>query len=136
MTIVVSIFSPIDVFEVTNMKNVCNATFMLLVAGIVFNDVASVEGKPTKRNPNGWQGWQMQQVQIESTDAVYRCHGTLSNYKEPQQCNKASRIKNTLVDLCNTADPIACRLLSYMTQAEINAYQQETADNGIKGLGD
>jgi hypothetical protein len=118
------------------MKNNFVATFMLLAAGLVFNDVASVHGKPTKRNPNGWKGWQMQQVQIEGTDAVYRCHGTLSNYKDPQQCNKASRIKSNLVDLCNAADPIACQLLSYMTQAEINAYQQETVDNGMKGLGD
>jgi hypothetical protein len=110
------------------MKNNFVATFMLLVVGLVFNDVASVEGKPAIRNPNGWQGWQVKQVQRQGPDAIFRCHGTFNNYKDPQECDKADRMKGILVDLCATADPIACKLLSGMRQAEITAYQVEGAE--------
>jgi hypothetical protein len=74
------------------------------------------------------QGWQIQQVNREGTDAIYRCHGTFSNYKNPQQCNKASLINSTLVDWCAATDPIACKLLSSMRQAEAIAYQYEALD--------
>jgi hypothetical protein len=110
------------------MKNNFVATFILLAAGLVFNDVASVHGKPAIRNPRGWQGWQVTQVDREGTDAIFKCHGTFSNYKDPQQCIKASRIQSTLEDLCTATDPIACELLTSMTQAEAIAYQHEALD--------
>jgi hypothetical protein len=98
-----------------------------LVAGLIFNDVASVEGKPEIPNPRGWQGWQVTQVHSEGTGAVFKCYGTFSNYKEPQECYKADRIKGNLVNWCNAADPIACQLLSNMIEAENTASQVEAS---------
>jgi hypothetical protein len=118
------------------MKNNFFATFILLVAGLIFNDVASVEAKPTKRNPNGWKKWQIQQVNIEGTNAIYRCYGTISKYKEPQQCNKADRIKGTLAYWCDAADPIACKLLSNMTQVEAAANFAEAGEMAKQLAGD
>ena len=105
------------------MKNNFVATFMLLAVGLIFNDVASVEGKPTKGNPYGWQGWQVTQINLAGTDAVFKCYGTFSNYREPQQCNKADRIKGVLANGCDAADPIACQLLSNMRQADRSVRQ-------------
>jgi hypothetical protein len=112
------------------MKNNFVATFILLAAELVFNDVTSVHGKPTKRNPNGWKGWQVEQVRSEGIDAIYECHGTFSNYKDPQKCNRASRIKGTLSDGCAAIDPdpIACKILSSMERAEEIADQHEALD--------
>jgi hypothetical protein len=118
------------------MKNIFIATFMLLVAGLVFNDVASVWAKSTKRNPNGWKKWQIQQVNIEGTNAIYRCYGTMSKYREPQQCNKADRIKGALANGCDAADPIACKLLSNMIQVEAAANFAEAGENAKELAGD
>jgi hypothetical protein len=115
------------------MKNNFVATFILLAVGLIFNDVASVEGKPTKGNPYGWQGWQVTQVNLAGTDAVFKCYGTFSNYREPQQCNKADRIKGVLANGCDAADPIACQLLSNMVEAENTASLVE-ASKGLKSV--
>ena len=50
------------------MKNNFVATFILLAAGLVFNDVASVHGKPTKRD-------RRLQQQDESVDNAIRSLG-------------------------------------------------------------
>jgi hypothetical protein len=123
----VGIFSPINVFVVTNMKNNFVATFILLAVGLIFNDVASVHGKPTKGNPNDWKDWQILKFNVEGTSAIYRCYGTFSDYKDPQECNRADLIKGMLFDWCVATDPIACELLSIMTQAEITANNVEAA---------
>ena len=142
------------------MKNNFVATFILLAVGLVFNDVASVHGKPTKRqiqqqiqqinseatnagfvfnavgsveekptkrNLTGWQDWQVTQVNLAGTDAIYRCNGTFTNYKESQACYKAAQIRGALVESCVATDPIACKLLSVMDYAEFNAFQVEQA---------
>jgi hypothetical protein len=135
MSIVVSIFSPIDVLVVTNMKNNFVATFILLAAGLVFNDVASVEAKPfTKRQIRQL----LQQLSIEGPDAVYRCHGTFSNYKDPQQCIKARELKDLSYTVCSRIKtnqfPMACDALSYINQAEMNAMRNDAQDNAMRSL--
>jgi hypothetical protein len=132
MTIVVGIFSPIDVLVVTNMKNNFVATCILLAAGLVFNDVASVEAKPTKRQIRQ----ALQQLSIEGPDAVYRCHGTFSNYKDPQQCINAREIKDLSYNFCKTNQfPMACDALSYINQAEMNAIRNDAQDNAMRSIG-
>ena len=114
------------------MKNNFVATFILLAAGLVFNDVASVEAKPTKRQIRQ----ALQQLSIEGPDAVYRCHGTFSNYKDPQQCIKAREIKDVSYNLCTTNQfPMACDALSYINQAEMNAIRNEGPDNAMRAIG-
>jgi hypothetical protein len=110
------------------MKNNFVATFMLLAAGLVFNDVASVEGKPAKRNLREWPAWEVVRVHNDGTGAIFKCHGTFNNYKNPRACYSAALIKGALVDMCAAADPIACKLLSGMKQAEMTAYQVEGAE--------
>ena len=131
-------FHRIDVFAVTNITNMKNnfvATFILLAVGLIFNDVASVHGQPTKLDRRTQQ--QLQQISIEATDAVYRCRGTFSNYKEPQQCNKARVIKDVMHKYCFTANsvPIACDIFSSMSQAEMNANRDESVDNAMRAIG-
>jgi hypothetical protein len=125
--------TPINVFVVTNMKNNFVATFMLLAAGLIFNDVASVEAKPTKRQLLQ----QLQQIGMEATDAVYRCHGTFSNYKDPQQCIKAREVKDVAHNFCFRANrlPMACDIFSSISQAEMNAIRNDAQDNAMKALG-
>jgi hypothetical protein len=136
MTIVVGIFSPIDVFVVTNMKNKFVATFILLAAGLVFNDVASVEAKPFTKRQIRQIRQALPQLSIEGPDAVYRCHGTFSNYKEPQQCIKAREIKDLSYNICRTnLFPMACDTVSYINQAEMNAIRNEGPDNAMRAIG-
>jgi hypothetical protein len=115
------------------MKNNFVATFILLAAGLVFNDVASVEAKPTKRQLQQ----QIQQIGMEATDAVYRCHGTFSNYKEPQQCIKARQVKDAVYSFCFRANrvPMACDIFSSISQAEMNAIRNEGPDNAMRAIG-
>jgi hypothetical protein len=135
MSIVVSIFSPIDVLVVTNMKNNFVATFILLAAGLIFNDVASVEAKPTKRQIRQIRQ-ALQQLSIEGPDAVYRCHGTFSNYKDPQQCINAREIKDLSYNYCKTNQfPMACDALSYINQAEMNTMRNDAQDNAMRAIG-
>ena len=101
------------------MKNNFVATFMLLLAGLIFNDVASVQGKPTKNE-------KIQQLALEGSDAIYRCYGTFSK-REPEQCNKADQIKSLLAYGCDEADPIACKYLSYLVDAEAVASFKNSA---------
>jgi hypothetical protein len=122
------LYHRIDVFVLTNMKNNFVATFILLAVGLIFNDVASVHGKPAISKPGGWQEWEIVQVNLNGTNAIYRCNGTFTKYKEPEECDKAARIIGTLIDLCAATDPIACKLLSIMNQAQLTALQVEQAE--------
>jgi hypothetical protein len=115
------------------MRNNFAATFILLAVGLIFNDVASVHAKPTIQNPYGWKGWQIQQINTEGTNAIFRCYGTFTDYREPQECYKADRIKGFLANGCDARDPIACELASNMIQAEATAVQVE-ASKGLKSV--
>jgi hypothetical protein len=118
------------------MKNNFVATFILLAVGLIFNDVASVHGKPTKRNPNGWQRWQIEQVSLEGINAIYRCYGVSSDYKYPKECDRAERIEGNLVNFCDAGDPISCKILSTMLQAKTIAEGADAAKTAKSLAGD